>query len=80
MIDWFRKQENTMTTEILFIIEDAPEGGFIARAASASIFTEADSLAQLRESVREAVACHFDEGERPRLIRLHYVRDEVIAA
>jgi hypothetical protein len=80
MMDWFRKQEHTMTTEIPFIIEDAPEGGYIARAVTASIFTEADSLAQLRESVREAVACHFDEGERPRLIRLHYVRDEVIAA
>lgn len=69
-----------MSTEILFIIEDAPEGGFIARAATASIFTEADTLAQLRDNLREAVACHFDEGERPSLIRLHYVRDEVIAA
>ncbi|MCK9489294.1 MAG: hypothetical protein M0Q42_07855 [Xanthomonadales bacterium] len=69
-----------MSTEILFIIEDAPEGGFIARAATASIFTEADSLPRLRENVREAVACHFDGAERPRLIRLHYARDEVIAA
>lgn len=67
-----------MTTEILVIIEDAPEGGFIARAATASIFSEADSLPQLREKVREAVACHFDETQRPRLIRLHYVRDEVM--
>ena len=69
-----------MTTEILFIVEEAAEGGFIARAATASIFTEADSLPQLRENVREALACHFQDSERPRLIRLHYVRDEVIAA
>ncbi len=69
-----------MTTEILFIVEEAAEGGFIARAATASIFTEADSLPQLRENVREAVACHFQDSERPSLIRLHYVRDEVIAA
>ncbi len=69
-----------MTTEILFIVEDAPEGGFTARAATASIFTEADDLSQLRENVREAVACHFEAPARPRLIRLHFVHDEVIAA
>ena len=66
--------------EILFIVEDAPEGGYIARVASASIFTEADSLPPLRDHLREAVACSFEEAGRPRLIRLHYVRDEVIAA
>lgn len=59
-----------MPTEILFIIEDAPEGCFIARAATASIFTEADTLAQLRDNLREAVACHFDEVQQPGLIRL----------
>ncbi|HEX6265667.1 MAG TPA: hypothetical protein VFZ81_02090 [Burkholderiales bacterium] len=47
---------------------------------SESIFTEADDLAQLRERTREVVRCHFDEGKAPKLIRLHYVRDEVIAA
>lgn len=66
--------------EILFVVEEASEGGFTARAAGESIFTEADDLAQLHERAREAVRCHFDEGKAPKLIRLHYVRDEVIAA
>lgn len=69
-----------MATEILFLVEDAPEGGYTARAATASIFTEADTLERLRYNLREAVACHFDEVERAQLIRLHYVRDEVFAA
>ncbi len=67
-------------TEILFIVDEAPEGGFVARSVGASIVTEADDMAQLRESVRDAVRCHFDEADRPQVIRLHLVRDEVIAA
>ena len=67
-------------SEIVFLVEEAPEGGYSARAVSASIFTEADSLDELREAVRDAVACHYDDGERPKLIRLHFVRDEVITA
>lgn len=66
-------------SEIIFLVEDAQEGGYLARAVGHSIFTEAHDLDELRENVREAVACHFDEGERPRLIRLHFVREEVIA-
>ena len=67
-----------MMTEILFTVEEAPEGGLTARAVGHSIFTEADTLDELRESVREAVECHFDEGQTPKLIRLHIVRDEVL--
>ncbi|MEP0916130.1 2-oxoisovalerate dehydrogenase [Leptolyngbya sp. DQ-M1] len=70
-----------MTTEIVFLIEDAPEGGYTARALGESIFTEADDVARLREEIRDAVRCHFpDEQDRPKLIRLHFVRDEVIAS
>jgi predicted RNase H-like HicB family nuclease len=65
-------------TEILFTVEEAPEGGFTARAMEQSIFTEADTLDELRQNVREAVECHFDAGTAPRLIRLHFVRDEVL--
>ncbi|MEX0701680.1 MAG: hypothetical protein WD069_06240 [Planctomycetales bacterium] len=65
-------------TEILFIVEEAPEGGYVAHSAGASIFTEADTLDDLRANARDAVACHFDEGTAPRLIRLHFVRDEVL--
>ena len=66
--------------EVIFVVEDAPEGGFTARALGAAIFTEADSLEQLHAQVRDAVRCHFDEGDAPRVIRLHFVRDEVISA
>jgi hypothetical protein len=65
--------------ELIFVVEEAPEGGYTARALSASIFTEADSLADLHAQVRDAVRCHFDEGQTPRVIRLHFVREEVIA-
>ena len=66
--------------EIVFAVEEAPEGGWVARALGASVFTEADTLADLREMVRDAVRCHVDEADRPRVIRLHFVRDEVIPA
>ncbi len=66
--------------ELIFLVEEAPEGGYTARALGESIFTEADNLEGLREMVRDAVRCHFDEGNRPRVIRLHFVREEVFAA
>jgi hypothetical protein len=66
--------------EIIFQVEEAAEGGYNARALGQAIFTEAESLEALRENVRDAVRCHFDEGTGPRVIRLHFVRDEVLAA
>lgn len=66
--------------EIIFVVEDAPEGGFSARAVGESIFTQAETLDELRTQVRDAAHCHYDSGTAPRLIRLHFVRDEVIAA
>ena len=66
--------------ELIFLVQEAPEGGFTARALGESIFTEADELDGLREMVRDAVRCHFDEGKGPRVIRLHFVREEVFAA
>ena len=68
-----------MSTEIIFVVEESPEGGFEARALGHSIYTEADSLAELREMVRDAVECHFEAAERPRVVRLHFVREEVLA-
>jgi hypothetical protein len=67
-------------SEIVFLVEDAAEGGLTARALGHSIFTEADSYDELRDQVRDAVQCHFDPGDRPTIIRLHYVKDEVLAA
>jgi hypothetical protein len=57
-----------MGDELIFLVEVAPEGGYTARALGASIFTEASDLEGLREQVRDAVRCHFDEGCRPLVI------------
>lgn len=67
-------------TEIIFLVQESLEGGFEARALSASIYTEADTLDELKELIRDAVSCHFDESERSKLIRLHYAHEEIIAA
>ena len=67
-------------SELIFLVEEAPEGGFIARALGQAIFTEADDLPGLREHIRDAVRCHFEEGQKPAVIRLHFVREEVMAA
>ena len=67
-------------SEIVFLVEDAAEGGLLARALGHSIYTEADTYDELRVRVRDAVRCHFDDAERPTVIRLHYVKDEVLAA
>ena len=63
--------------EVIFIVEEAPEGG-IPRALGTSIFTEADDWGELQANVRDAVNCHFDEDKAPKLIRLHFVREEVL--
>lgn len=65
--------------EIFFIVEESPEGGFIAKALGVSIFSEADTMEELRKEVVDAVKCHFDDEKR-RIIRLHIVKEEVIAA
>ncbi|MDB5987780.1 MAG: hypothetical protein JWR16_2833 [Nevskia sp.] len=69
-----------MNTEIVFVVEEAPEGGYTARAVGQGIFAEADTLPELHAQVRDAVGCHFEPDAAPKLIRLHFVRDEVIAA
>jgi len=66
-------------SELIFLVEEAPEGGFTARALGKSIFTEADTLDDLRQNVRSAVECHYENGAGPKVIRLHFVRDEVLA-
>jgi hypothetical protein len=66
--------------ELIFIVENAPEGGLTARAPGVSIFAEADTVENLHEQVRDAVRCHFDNGDGPKVIRLHFVREEIIPA
>lgn len=65
--------------EIIFMVDEAPEGGYQARALGESIFTEAEDLESLHAQVRDAVACHFDPGKAPKVIRLHFVKEELIA-
>lgn len=65
--------------ELIFLVEEAAEGGFTARALGESIFTEADDLPDLRAQIRDAVQCHFEAEQQPRVVRLHFVREEVFA-
>lgn len=65
--------------EIIFIVEESDEGGLTAKALGVSIFTEAESLNELRAAVKDAVRCHFDDNKQ-RIIRLHMIKEEVFAA
>lgn len=71
-------------TEIIFEVrEDEVDGGYIAAALGHSIFTQGDTLEEVRAMVRDAVQCHFGDGvpgPMPKMIRLHFVRNEVLAA
>lgn len=65
--------------EVIFLVEESDDGGLIAKGMGVSIFTEADTIEELRSAVKEAVQCHFEDN-RPKLIRLHMVKEEVFAA
>ena len=60
-------------SEIIFLVQESPEGGYEAKTLGQAIFTEADTLDELRLMVKDAVMCHFDERERPRVVRLQNV-------
>jgi hypothetical protein len=66
-------------SEIIFVVEQAPKGGFTARALGEAIFTQSENAAELHARVRDAVQCHFEAGQAPKMIRLHFVRDEPIS-
>ena len=74
----FVKKSHGMN-EIIFLIEEAPEGGYTAKALGESIFTEADSMEELKQMVKDAVRCHFDDKHMPKIVRLHYVKEETIS-
>jgi len=65
--------------EIIFLVEESAEGGYEAKALGYSIYTEGETLGQLKEAIIDAVRCHFEEKEMPHMIRIHLVKDEVIA-
>ncbi len=64
--------------EIIFIVKESEEGGYIASGLNDSIYTDGDTLKELKDNVKEAVICHFDDKNR-KIIRLHMVREEVFA-
>ena len=67
-------------TEVVFLVKKSQRGGFEARALTTSIYTEADTLDELKKMIRDVVSCHFSEDERHKLVRLHSEREEMIAA
>ncbi len=72
-------EKTSSMSELIFVVEEAPEGGYTARALGASIFTEAETLAALKTNIVDAVRCHFEnEADRPKLVRLHQVKDEIL--
>lgn len=64
--------------ELIFLVEESQEGGYLAKALGEAIFTQGDTLDEVRDNVKDAVACHYDEN-LPVIIRLHIVRDEILS-
>ena len=65
--------------EIIFVVEESPDGGYFARALNFSIFTDAATIPELKENIKDAVKCHFESNQEPKIINLHFVRNEVLA-
>lgn len=65
--------------EIIFVIEESNEGGFEAHALGESIYTDGDTIEELKENIIDAIKCHFDEVEIPKILHLHHVRQETLA-
>jgi hypothetical protein len=68
-----------MSSEIIFLVEESPEGGYQARALGYAIFSDGADIDELKENIRDAIACHFD-AEMPKVVRLHMVKEIVFAA
>ena len=66
-------------SEVIFVINESIDGGYEAEALGLSIFTEGENWTELKENIIEAVSCHFDDNVK-RIIRMHFVKDEVLSA
>ena len=73
-------RDDPMSNEIIFIIEESQEMGYEARALDFSIYTEADTIQELKTMIKDAVQCHFEEKDMPKIVRLHYIKEEIMAA
>ena len=65
--------------ELVFLVEESQDGGYFARAVNQSIFTQADTIEELKPMITDAVRCHFDDAEMPELIHMHVTREETFA-
>jgi len=65
--------------EIVFIVEESQDGGYFARAVNHSIFTQGDTIPELKAMIGDAIRCHFEENVRPNLIHLHVTHEETYA-
>lgn len=75
-----RKKKGGFMLEIIFIVEEDPEGGYNASALGYSIFTQADTLEELKSNIKDAIRCHFEkEDDYPKIIRLHMVKEEIFS-
>ena len=74
------RKANMTESEIVFAVQESPEGGYEAKALGHSIYTQAETLDELKKALQDAVRCHFSDQDRPSVIRLHLVKDEVIPA
>jgi len=74
-----RPRMATVESEIIFLVAESLEGRYEAKALGYSIYTEAETLEEIKEAVTDAVRCHFEEVEMPGVIRLHLVKEEVFA-
>jgi len=71
--------ERMLTKEIIFLIEEDPEGGFNAQALGESIFTQGETTEELKENIKDALRCHFDNvTDIPKIIRLHFVKEDIL--
>ena len=75
----YDQSTTVMVRDLIFLVDEFSDGHYEAKAVGHGIITEADSLDELRAMVRDAVACHFDEAERPTNVRLRIVREEIRA-
>ena len=62
--------------EIIFLVEEALEGGYTAKGLGESIFTEAETMMELKDMIKDAIKCHFDPDDIPSIVRLHFVKEE----
>jgi predicted RNase H-like HicB family nuclease len=65
-------------TEITFLVQEAEEGGYTARALGKSIFTEGETMSELKSNIKEAILCYFGDNNVPQLAHLHFVKDEIL--